>query len=50
MHGALNASIAVDTFFVMSGLLVAYSLMKELDRNNGRFNIVLFYLHRYLRY
>ena len=33
----------------MSGLLVTYSLMRELDRNKGRFNIALFYLHRFLR-
>lgn len=48
-HGAMNATIAVDTFFVMSALLVTYSLMRELDRNKGRFNVALFYLHRYLR-
>lgn len=44
-----NGTIAVDTFLVMSGLLVSYLLLRELDRNNGRFNIGLFYLHRYLR-
>ena len=49
LHGALNATIAVDTFFVMTAVLVTCSLMRELDRNNGRFNIGLFYLHRYLR-
>lgn len=49
LHGVLNATIAVDTFFLMSGLLVTYSLMRELDRNNGRFNIGFFYLHRFLR-
>ncbi|XP_059352860.1 nose resistant to fluoxetine protein 6-like isoform X2 [Daphnia carinata] len=49
LHGVLNATIAVDTFFLMSGLLVTYSLMRELDRNKGRFNIGLFYLHRFLR-
>lgn len=44
-----NATISVDTFFLISGFLVAYLLLKELDRNKGRFNIALFYLHRYLR-
>lgn len=49
VHAVLNATIAVDTFFLMSALLVTYSLMRELDRNKGRFNVGLFYLHRYLR-
>lgn len=49
VHGILNGTLAVDTFLVMSGLLVAYSLLRELDRNKGRFNIGLFYIHRYLR-
>lgn len=44
-----NATVSVDTFFVMSGLLVSFLLLKELERNKGRFNVGLFYLHRYLR-
>ena len=49
MQGPLNATVAVDTFFLMSGLLVAASLLRELDRRKGRFNIPLFYIHRYVR-
>lgn len=49
MQTLANGSVSVDTFFVMSGLLVSYLLLKELDRNKGRFNVGLFYLHRYLR-
>ena len=43
----LNAFPSVDTFFFMSGLLVAYLSFGELDRK--RFNLTLFYVHRYLR-
>lgn len=49
MQAITSFSVSVDTFFVMSGLLVAYSLFRELDRNDGRMNLVFFYLHRYLR-
>ena len=49
MQGVINATVSVDTFFLMSGLLVAYLLLRELDRNKGRFNVALFYIHRYLR-
>lgn len=33
----------------MSGLLVAYLLLRELERNKGKFNVALYYVHRYLR-
>ena len=49
MQAVINATVSVDTFFLMSGLLVAYLLLRELDRNKGRFNVPLFYIHRYLR-
>ena len=49
MQALLNAFVSVDTFFLMSGLLVSYLLLRELERNKGRFNIGLFYLHRYIR-
>lgn len=45
----LNSTISVDTFFVLSGLLVAYNVMKVLDKQNGRLNVPMFYIHRYLR-
>ena len=45
----LNAFPSVDSFYVMSGTLVAYLTFKELDRTNGRLNLVFFYLHRYIR-
>jgi peptidoglycan/LPS O-acetylase OafA/YrhL len=49
MQSIGNATVSVDTFFLMSGLLVSFLLLRELDRNKGKFNVGLFYLHRYLR-
>ena len=45
-----RGGMAVDTFFVMGGLLVSLSLLRELKRNNGRFNVFSFYFHRFLRF
>ena len=50
-----NGFLPVDTFFVMTGLLVTRSLFRELDnrrRGGSRwllFNPILFYLRRYVR-
>lgn len=44
-----NNYVSVDTFFLMSGLLVSYTLLRDLDRSGGRFNVSRFYLHRYFR-
>jgi len=49
MQTIVNASVSVDTFFLLSGLLASYLLLRELDRNKGKFNVGLYYLHRYLR-
>ncbi|XP_032794832.2 nose resistant to fluoxetine protein 6 [Daphnia magna] len=49
MQSLANGTVSVDTFFLMSGLLVSFLLLRELDRNNGKFNVGLYYLHRYLR-
>ncbi|XP_065079918.1 nose resistant to fluoxetine protein 6-like [Ochlerotatus camptorhynchus] len=40
--------LSVDTFFLLSGLLTCWNLLKELDRNR-LLNVPLMYLHRYLR-
>ena len=37
------------TNFYFSGLLVSYMTLKELDKCNGKFRLVMFYVHRYLR-
>ena len=42
-----NGYYNVDTFFFMSGLLVAYLAFIELERK--RFNLVMFYVLRYIR-
>ena len=44
-----NGSIFVDAFFLMSGLLVCLSLLRQLDRNKGSFNVFRYYFHRYFR-
>lgn len=45
-----NGVFAVDTFFLMSGLLVAFTQLRELDQNKGFFNLKKFYVRRYMRY
>ena len=44
----LNALPAVDTFFFLSGTLVAYLSFIQLEKRN--FNLVMFYVHRYIRF
>lgn len=44
----MNATYSVDTFFFMSGLLVAYTVMKKL-RDGGNINWAIFYIHRFWR-
>ncbi|OWF53373.1 O-acyltransferase like protein-like [Mizuhopecten yessoensis] len=44
-----NALLSVDTFFTLSGLLVAYVFMKEMKREKGRINWFMFYFHRFWR-
>ncbi|RUS71521.1 hypothetical protein EGW08_020719 [Elysia chlorotica] len=45
----INATFSVDTFFVLSGLLVSYLTLCELRQKAGKLNWVMFYVHRYLR-
>ncbi|XP_055547729.1 nose resistant to fluoxetine protein 6-like [Wyeomyia smithii] len=44
----LASTVSVDSFFLLSGLLVSWSILRELDKNR-RLNLPLMYLHRYLR-
>jgi len=44
-----NATFSVDTFFFLSGLLVAYLGLRQLARKNGAMNVPLMYFFRYLR-
>ena len=40
---------AVDSFFLLSGTLVAYLTLREMEKKKGRFPFLTYYLHRYLR-
>ncbi|XP_077862350.1 nose resistant to fluoxetine protein 6-like, partial [Saccoglossus kowalevskii] len=44
-----NATFSVDSFFYLSGLLVTYLSMKQMTRNNGKMNWLVYYIHRYWR-
>ena len=44
-----NAFLSVDTFFVLSGLLLSYLSIREMERRKGKFPFVFFYVHRVLR-
>jgi len=44
-----NALPSVDSFFIIGGCLLTYLKFKELDRTEGKLNIPLFFLHRYIR-
>ncbi|XP_065094529.1 nose resistant to fluoxetine protein 6-like [Ochlerotatus camptorhynchus] len=43
-----SGMLAVDTFLVLSGMLVAMSMLRGLDKN-GKINPLKLYLHRYIR-
>ncbi|KFM82164.1 Nose resistant to fluoxetine protein 6, partial [Stegodyphus mimosarum] len=44
-----NGTFAVDTFYFISGLLVAYVSLKLMDKLGGNLNFLYFYAHRYFR-
>nr|CAI5836141.1 unnamed protein product [Callosobruchus analis] len=43
-----QATFAVDTFFCLAGILLTYTFMKSVNKSN-KFNLLSFYIHRYLR-
>ncbi|XP_022239600.1 nose resistant to fluoxetine protein 6-like [Limulus polyphemus] len=45
----LNGWISVDTFFFLSGILVAYITLRRLTKSNGKMNFGLYLFHRYWR-
>ncbi|XP_025111704.1 nose resistant to fluoxetine protein 6-like [Pomacea canaliculata] len=49
IQGIVNATVSVDSFFALSGLLVAYLTLKELRKNSGKLNWFMFYFHRFWR-
>ena len=44
-----NGFFVVDSFFFISGLLVAYLTLHEMQKRAGRFPFLTYYLHRFLR-
>lgn len=45
----VNGFFSVDSFFFLSGTLVSYLTLREMERKKGRFPILSYYIHRYLR-
>ena len=45
----MNGFFSVDSFFFLSGALVAYLTLREMEKKRGRFPFITYYLHRYLR-
>ncbi|KAK9753368.1 Acyltransferase family [Popillia japonica] len=46
---AQGASSAVDTFMFLTGLLMAMSFVKTHSKPKSNFNLIVYYVHRYLR-
>ncbi|XP_029656584.2 nose resistant to fluoxetine protein 6 [Octopus sinensis] len=44
-----NALVSVDSFFLLSGLLVSYSTLRAMKANGGKMNWFYFYIHRFWR-
>ncbi|KAH8352937.1 hypothetical protein KR084_007429, partial [Drosophila pseudotakahashii] len=44
-----SGSTSVDTFFLLSGLLLVLTALREMDRTKGRLHVPLMYLHRLVR-
>ncbi|GJQ77358.1 hypothetical protein Trydic_g20767 [Trypoxylus dichotomus] len=44
-----GAPTAVDTFLFLTGLLMAMSFLKVYNKPKTKFNIIIYYIHRYLR-
>lgn len=44
----IGGTVCVDTFFMITGLLVTYTFFDQMSKGI-KFNLPLFYLHRYLR-
>ena len=44
-----NFTFSVDSFFLLSGLLLSYLSIREMERHQGKFSFISFYVHRLLR-
>ncbi|XP_071799989.1 uncharacterized protein [Asterias amurensis] len=45
----LNSTVSVDSFFMLSGLLLTYLTLKHMKKVNGKVNWFIFYFHRLWR-
>ncbi|GBM99423.1 Nose resistant to fluoxetine protein 6 [Araneus ventricosus] len=45
----LNGFYSVDSFFLLSGFLVAYIFFQQVHKNDGKMPWIYFYIHRYIR-
>ena len=45
----VNGNFSIDSFFFMSSVLSAYLTLIKMQKKEGRFPVVTYYLHRYLR-
>lgn len=44
----MNVTFAVETFLLLSGLLIAYTMFKDMEKH-GKFRILYFYIYRFFR-
>lgn len=44
-----NAFLSVDTFFFLSGMLLAYHTLKKMKETGGKIPWLWYYIHRYIR-
>ena len=44
-----SGTFSVDTFFFLSGLLVSFLGLREMTKRDGKINVPMMYLGRYLR-
>ncbi|XP_055846324.1 nose resistant to fluoxetine protein 6-like [Episyrphus balteatus] len=45
----ITAPMSVDTFFFIGGCLVAWTGFRDLDKSNGKINVFMNIVHRYIR-
>ncbi|KAH8421542.1 hypothetical protein KR009_012238, partial [Drosophila setifemur] len=44
-----SGNVSVDTFFLLSGMLLVLTTLREMERTKGSLNVPLMYLHRLVR-
>ncbi|OWF39479.1 Nose resistant to fluoxetine protein 6 [Mizuhopecten yessoensis] len=46
-QAVLSALFSVDSFFLLSGMLVSFLTLKEMQKKNGKINWLMYYFHRF---